>query len=403
MNVLMTADTVGGVWTYALDLARGLGKHGVAVHLATMGARLSGDQWEGARKIPHLTVHESQFRLEWMDDPWDDVRAAGDWLLGLEREIRPDVVHLNGYAHGSLSWSAPVLICAHSCVLSWWEAVKKEPAPPSWDRYRQAVESGIRAAKLIVAPTHAMLESIRCHYLRPSHGVRTLVIPNGREDGLYASGPKEPVILSAGRIWDEAKNVNALVDIAESLGWPVCVAGEIGDPSKRSEIDLSVRTPRDRGLGDRNPAAPATVAPEQSIAILSRQDWETGGAGVAFLGRLSAEELAGWYARASIYVLPARYEPFGLSILEAAMSGCALAVGDIPSLREVWGDAAVYVDPDDPAHLRRQLINLIENESMRQIIAERARERARRYTVESMATAYYAAYRDLQTEENACT
>ena len=42
-------------------------------------------------------------------------------------------------------------------------------------------------------------------------------------------------------------------------------------------------------------------------------------------------------ARASIYALPARYEPFGLSILEAALSGAALVLGDIPSLREVWG------------------------------------------------------------------
>ncbi len=32
--------------------------------------------------------------------------------------------------------------------------------------------------------------------------------------------------------------------------------------------------------------------------------------------------------------LPARYEPFGLSVLEAALSGCALVLGDIPSLRE---------------------------------------------------------------------
>jgi glycogen synthase len=56
---------------------------------------------------------------------------------------------------------------------------------------------------------------------------------------------------------------------------------------------------------------------------------------------------ADWYARASIYALPARYEPFGLSALEAALSGCALILGDIPSLREVWLEAAPYVSPDD--------------------------------------------------------
>ena len=54
-----------------------------------------------------------------------------------------------------------------------------------------------------------------------------------------------------------------------------------------------------------------------------------------------------WFARAGIYALPAVYEPFGLSVLEAALSGCALVLGDIPSLREIWGDAALFVPPSD--------------------------------------------------------
>ena len=57
------------------------------------------------------------------------------------------------------------------------------------------------------------------------------------------------------------------------------------------------------------------------------------------LGSLSPRALAAWLARAAIYCLPARYEPFGLSVLEAALSGCALVLGDIPSLREIWDDA----------------------------------------------------------------
>ena len=57
--------------------------------------------------------------------------------------------------------------------------------------------------------------------------------------------------------------------------------------------------------------------------------------------------LARKMAEASIYALPARYEPFGLSALEAALSGCALVLGDIPSLREIWGPAAIYVPADD--------------------------------------------------------
>jgi len=101
-KVLMTADTVGGVWTYAVELARGLADQGVEVALATMGEPLNDSQREMADRIPRLRVFESTFRPEWTEDPWRDVEKAGDWLLALEERVRPDVIHLNGFAHGSL-------------------------------------------------------------------------------------------------------------------------------------------------------------------------------------------------------------------------------------------------------------------------------------------------------------
>lgn len=106
-KVLMTADTMGGVWTYAVDLALGLTERGVEVALATMGDPLNDSQRERVERIPRLKVFESTLKLEWMDDPWRDVEKAGDWLLVLEDRIGPDVIHLNGYVHGSLPWSAP--------------------------------------------------------------------------------------------------------------------------------------------------------------------------------------------------------------------------------------------------------------------------------------------------------
>ncbi|MFP2899702.1 glycosyltransferase family 4 protein, partial [Corallococcus sp. 4LFB] len=163
-RVLMTADTVGGVWTYALELCRALCPKGVCVELATLGAPLSQAQWQEARALPGLTVHEGTWRLEWMDAPWDDVRAAGEWLLALEARLSPDVVHLNGYCHGAWPFRAPVLVVAHSCVLSWWEAVKGEPAPARYHRYREEVARGLHAASVVVAPTRAMLEALERHY-----------------------------------------------------------------------------------------------------------------------------------------------------------------------------------------------------------------------------------------------
>ena len=352
MRILMTADAVGGVWTYCLELARALAPKGVTVALATMGPLPRDEQRAEATAVPGLELHESDFKLEWQDEPWEDVRRAGDWLLELERRLTPAVVHLNGYAHGALPWRAPLLVVGHSCVLSWWEAVKGRDAPSSWDRYRAAVSAGLRTADLVVAPTRAMLAALERHYGRlPA----SRAIPNGRDPAQFLPGEKEPLVLAAGRLWDEAKNIAALAEVAAELPWPVCVAGD-----------------------DRHPDG-------------GRVEY----ANVRMLGRLPQAELAGWVGRAAIYALPARYEPFGLSALEAAFAGCALVLGDIPTLREVWGDAALFVPPGDRGALRDVLRDLIADGEARQALAARARARAFEFTPERMAGGYLAAYRYL--------
>ena len=100
-------------------------------------------------------------------------------------------------------------------------------------------------------------------------------------------------------------------------------------------------------------------------------------------------------ARAAIFVLPARYEPFGLAALEAALSGCALVLGDIPSLREVWHQAALFASPDDPEEIRAALDSLIENSALRNRLAQEGRRRAQTFTAQRMARCYLALYRQL--------
>ena len=351
-SILMTADTVGGVWTYALELTRTLAAHDTQVFLATMGGPLSRAQAHEAGAISNLEVFESQYKLEWMSEPWEDTRAAGEWLLELESYLHPDIIHLNGYCHGALAWEAPVLIAGHSCVWSWWEAVKGEPAPPQWNRYRSRVRTGLQGGDLVVAPTRAMLSALERWY-GPLPAAR--VIPNGRSRQGLSPGIKEDFVLSAGRVWDEAKNVAVLTGVAVYLPWPVMIAGDRRHPDGRT-------------------------APLR---------------GAHSLGHLSAEELAPWFSRAAIYALPARYEPFGLSVLEAALAGCALVLGDIASLRENWEDAALFVPPDDPEALRTALLALINQPERRGELARRAREVALAFTPQAMADGYLAAYAEL--------
>jgi glycogen(starch) synthase len=348
----MTADTVGGVWSYAVELARALDKRGVGVALATMGALLTPEQRRQIRDIPSLTLHESDWRLEWMQQSSDDVQRAGEWLLEIEREEQPQLVHLNQFSFGALPFAAPTLLVAHSCVLSWWRAVHGEAAPPVWNSYRAKVAKGLAGAGRVAAPTGAMLRSLRENY---GHGRAGLVLGNGRSSAQYRPAAKQPFILAAGRFWDGAKNLEALQAVAPGLAWPIHVAGSTSQP--------------DGG----------TVMP----------------AGVECLGELAPEALAARMASAAIYALPARYEPFGLSVLEAGLSGCALVLGDIPSLREVWGSAAVYVAANDHDALRRALSRLIERPAERTRLGAAARMRALHFSPDRMADAYLAAYASL--------
>jgi glycosyltransferase involved in cell wall biosynthesis len=348
-RVLMTADTVGGVWTYAVELARELDARGVAVAIATMGVPVSEHQREQLAGSRGVVLFDSSYRLEWMQHCAADVAAAGDWLLGLERAFQPDLVHLNQFAFGALPFRAPTLLVAHSCVLSWWRAVHGAAAPAEWDMYRRWVERGLAGAGLVAAPTRWMLQSLADNYGYDRAG---LVIPNGACAKDFAPAPKQPFVLAAGRFWDAAKNLAALEQVAPDLPWPVKVAGAYRHPDGGS------------------------VIPQ----------------GLHCLGELPREALAGELARAAIYALPARYEPFGLSVLEAALSRCALVLGDIPSLRETWGEAAIYVAPDDHRALHASLLRLIAQPAERDRLAQAALARAAQFTPGRQCDGYLAAY-----------
>ena len=349
----MTADAVGGVWRYALDLARALRTGGIQTVIAVMGPSPTPAQRSEAADAG-VTLVDHPYRLEWMADPWRDVERAGAWLLALARTLQPDIVHLNGYAHAKLPWPAPVVVVAHSCVRTWWKAVKCEEAPVQWERYTREVAEGLLAATVVVAPTAAILQAIHEEYRLT---LQSRVIPNGAVP-ILASPPletKEPFVLSVGRVWDDAKNIRGVAAVASRLKWPLFVAGEC-----------------------REPGGATAMLPE-----------------VHLLGTLCGTDLFDWYRRAAIYALPARYEPFGLSVLEAANAACALVLGDIPSLRENWDDAAWFVPPGDDRALAAAISSLIDQPEIRNDLARRAVARASALSVGRTADSYLRLYQSL--------
>jgi glycosyltransferase involved in cell wall biosynthesis len=184
---------------------------------------------------------------------------------------------------------------------------------------------------------------------------KAAVIPNGIDLAAFAPDSKRPVVMAAGRLWDEAKNLSFLDELAGELPWPVEIAGDCAHPESESVRFSAVRP----------------------------------------LGMLNSGEMAEHLGEAAIFAAPARYEPFGLGILEAAASGCALVLGDIPSLRESWDGTAVFVSPDDRPGWRAALAALIANEHRRENLGALAHQRAQQFSRDKMARRYAALYREL--------
>ena len=356
MKVLMTADAVGGVWTYAMELCAALAEHEVEIVLATLGPRPKPAQCEQAAGLRNVRLVSGDFRLEWMSDSREDVMRSGGWLRRVAAQESVDLVHLNGYAHAALPWSQPTVVVGHSCVWSWWQAVHGEPPPwKEWGLYRQRVIAGWASADCVVAPTQAFLRTL-CELYGGRQNMR--VIHNARSVHHFTADHEHerlPIVLACGRLWDEAKRLRTLDAIAAELPWRVFIAGE--------------------------PTSPDGCTAAASAA--------TG------LGELSADAIATWMQRASIFVHPASYEPFGLAVLEAALAGCALVLADLPGLRELWGEAAVFVDAGDERELHAALMDLIEHPWRRIRLARAARARATRFSPALMGATYAGLYREL--------
>ncbi len=320
MRLLLTTDTVGGVWTYTRELTEGLLARSHSVALASIGPAPSPEQAAWAASFsPHLpstfTFTAIDAPLEWQPENSTAYTAAAPGLLALAESFRPDLILSSQFCFGALPLAIPRLVVAHSDVLSWAEACRPEGLEPSpWlDQYRALVQAGLSAATAVLAPTHSMQASLARNFELPA---RTAVIPNGRTLPSAPSSPRALQAVTAGRLWDEAKNLALLESLyaEQPAPLPIRIAGE----HRRS-----VPTPSHLDL----------------------------------LGHLAEPDLLALFRSSAIYLATSLYEPFGLAPLEAALCGCAVLANDIPSLREVWGDAALFFhDACSLDHLLRSLI-----------------------------------------------
>jgi glycosyltransferase involved in cell wall biosynthesis len=336
----MTADAVGGVWTYALDLSQGLRAGGWDVVVAVLGPLPQEKRQEAAAL--GLSLVATDWPLDWTAESADELRRAGTACAALAVDLGADLVHLNTPSLAAeRAFTLPTIGVCHSCVATWWDAVQGGELPREFGWRTELLRQGYLACDRLIAPSAAFADQTRDRY-----GRLPLTVWNGRRQGARRSDPaaKTRDVLTSGRLWDSAKNMETLDRAAAALTQPVRAAG-------------------------------ALVGPNLQTASLKS---------LTVLGSLGRSDLDAELNRAGVFVSAALYEPFGLGVLEAAQAGCALVLSDIPSFRELWRGAARFVPAMNSQALRAALEDLLANEDDRRALALRAHRRAKRYSLSAM-------------------
>jgi glycosyltransferase involved in cell wall biosynthesis len=349
----MTADAVGGVWQYSIDLAKGLSGEGVETVLAVMGPSPSSPQLKAAAAVGGLTLVDTGLPLDWLARSRGAVKSAGQAVAGLAERHEADLVQLNAPALAAeTSFPVPVVAVTHSCIATWWRAVKSCHVEADYRWRAELHGEGLRRASRCVAPSAAFAEATREAY---GLGVAPVAVHNGRSPLPLPRVAPHDFAFTAGRLWDKGKNAATLDLAAAELGVPLYAAGPAHGPSGDS-IQLN----NARGLG-----------------------------------ALGEKEMARWLAARPVFVSAAVYEPFGLAILEAAAAGCPLVLSDIPTFRELWGGVARFVPAMDHRGFAKEIGEVAGDYVLRTELGRAAQARAERYSVHSMAGRMLELYREV--------
>ncbi|API58936.1 glycosyl transferase family 1 [Tardibacter chloracetimidivorans] len=341
-HLFITTDAVGGVWQYTADLVAALKPLGYRTTIAVLGPSPTAEQRRAVTDVGDVRIIETGLPLDWTAKTPAEVVASASAIAELSTGIAPDVVQLHAPALAvSGRFEAPVVAVAHSCVGTWWRAVNDGPLPLDLEWRAKMTAEGIATADRVVAPSVSFADALSgCYRLSR----RPLVVYNGRSTSCAPAGMHD-FAFTAGRLWDKAKNARVLDAVAAGLAIPFKAAGSVRGPHGEA-VKLS---------------------------------------NLHLMGQVEEEVLLSCLAARPVFVSAARYEPFGLAVLEAANAGCALVLSDIPTFRELWDGVATFVAPDDVAGFTSAIGELVGDVSLRLESGKRAMLHARRYSPARMA------------------
>jgi glycosyltransferase involved in cell wall biosynthesis len=278
--------------------------------------------------------------------PSADTRAAACARLAALPPQRPIVV--DGLAFGALP-NAAIALCASHRLLALVHhplALETGLSASERDSLRASERAALACARHVIASSATTARLLAADYHVPSD--RLSVVEPGTDR--VASRPRanagKVVLLAVGALIPR-KGYDVLVAALARLGnlpWRLVIAGDRGrspETCRRLEADIAAL-----GLADR----------------------------IRLLGAVSADELASLYASCDLFVLPSRFEGYGMAFAEAIAHGVPVVGTTAGAIPETVPEAAgVLVPPDDAEALETALRRLIEEPAERERLAAAAR------------------------------
>ena len=357
-------EAPGGIGRYTAELVRLLPAHGVAVTPFT--ARHSRADVERALRAHDLTGLDPvilPLPAAVLYDAWHVLGVAGP-----VRRVAPvDLVHAPSPAVPPTG-KVPLVVTVHDAA--------PMVMPEAFTRrgvifHRQGFAAAAKRARLVIAVSEFSADEIATHTPIPRDRIR--VVPNGADlerataeqvaETRRAFGIADrPYVFWAGT-FQPRKNVRVLLDAFARL-----------DPDA---------IPHRLVL-----AGPPGWKPEDADGEVA---WQLGDR-VRLLGPVAREHIFPLFAGADLFAFPSRHEGFGIPVVEAMAQGTAVVCADIPALREVAGDAARFVPPNDLTGWVDALRSLLTDEPARAALVARGHERVARYSWDRCTAATVAVY-----------
>lgn len=234
--------------------------------------------------------------------------------------------------------------------------------PEFRERFALQAREAAAAADLIIAVSAFTAGQVEDLLRVPAARIR--VVHHGVVERTIPDLPREKIVLCTGAI-QRRKNQAALVRAfsnAMPADWQLVLAGSEGFEAAETLAEIEKSPCRDR---------------------------------IQITGYIPDVELAAWYAKASIFAFPSFDEGFGMPILEAMTAGIPVVAGNRSALPEVAGDAALLVDPAENKQFEAKLRELVSNDTLRQTLIEKGRERAQNFSWKKAVRETAAVYAEL--------